>query len=103
VSWGALSEFVPLYPLYALLFLDTGPVDGGDIGPVRGLVDGQLGRWPGRWALGGAAATALLVLAVVALGRGDQLPVAAAGSGGPPDSTVRRGSSGCTSGPIARA
>ena len=24
VSWAALSEFVPLYPLYALLFLDTG-------------------------------------------------------------------------------
>lgn len=24
MSWAALSEFVPLYPLYALLFLDTG-------------------------------------------------------------------------------
>jgi MFS family permease len=24
VGWAALSEFVPLYPLYALLFLDTG-------------------------------------------------------------------------------
>ena len=28
VAWAALSELVPLYPLYALLFLDTGLTEG---------------------------------------------------------------------------
>ena len=35
VGWAALSELVPYYPLYALLFLDTGLSERADLGAVR--------------------------------------------------------------------
>ncbi|WP_232797282.1 MFS transporter [Blastococcus atacamensis] len=56
VCWAALSELIPLYPLYALLFLDTG-VSGVELSVLFGLwsVTGLLAEVPAgvladRWS-----------------------------------------------------
>ena len=80
VAWAALSELVPLYPLYALLFLDTG-LSGAQISLLFGvwsvtafLTEVPAGALADRWSrrgvlvLGGVLQAAGFVVWTVAPG-----------------------------------
>jgi MFS family permease len=64
VGWAALSELVPYYPLYALLFLDTGLSDAQisvlfAIWSVTALVtEVPAGALADRWSRRGAVVLA---------------------------------------------
>jgi MFS family permease len=87
VGWAALSELVPYYPLYALLFVDTG-LSGGQISGLFALwsVTGFLAEVPtgalaDRWSRRGSLVLAG-VLQAAAFALWTALPVPASFAGG---------------------
>ena len=86
--WALLADLVPLYPLYALLFADTGLSDARDLGALRAVVRG---RDRGRGALRRAGRPASAGAPSLAVGLSCRRSATPPGSCSPGSSASRSG------------